>query len=133
MASGPWLAAHLSCVLWNPHRGRLTVLWHTDSSVPRQVESSVAAYGLSDSAACGFLGPPPGIKLESLALQGGFLTTGPPGKSKGNAFYVPSLHRSKPLEDSPCPRVNFIPWFPRPEPGPLTSSFQKGASVQEVR
>ena len=25
--------------------------------------------------------PGPGIELESLALQGGFLTTGPPGKS----------------------------------------------------
>ena len=92
----------------------------------------MGAHGLSDSAACGILGPPPGIRLESFALQDGFLTTRPPGKSKGNAFCVPSLHRSKPLEGSPCPRVNFIPWFPRPEPGPLASPFQEGASVQEV-
>ena len=33
------------------------------------------------SAACGVLVPGPGIKAASPALQGGFLTTGPPGKS----------------------------------------------------
>ena len=30
--------------------------------------------------ACGILVPGPGIKPMSPALQGGFLTTGPPGK-----------------------------------------------------
>ena len=37
------------------------------------------AHGLNCSAACGILVPPPGIEPESPALQGGFLTTGPPG------------------------------------------------------
>ena len=39
--------------------------------------------GLSCSSACGILVPQPRpmIELESPALQGGFLTTGPPGKS----------------------------------------------------
>ena len=31
--------------------------------------------------ACGILIPEPGIKPTTLALEGGFLTTGPPGKS----------------------------------------------------
>ena len=31
--------------------------------------------------ACGMLVPQPGTEPESLALQGGFLTTAPPGKS----------------------------------------------------
>ena len=33
--------------------------------------------------ACGILVPQPGIKPTSSALEGGFLTTGPPGKSPG--------------------------------------------------
>ena len=37
--------------------------------------------GLSCPAACGILVPRPGIKPESPALEGGFFTTGPPGKS----------------------------------------------------
>ena len=39
------------------------------------------AHELSCSAACGILVPRPGIKHASLALQGTFSTTGPPGKS----------------------------------------------------
>ena len=42
---------------------------------------AVAAHGLSYSEAHGVLVPRPGIDPESPALQGGFLTTGPPGKS----------------------------------------------------
>jgi len=45
------------------------------------VGSVVAACELSYSMACGILVPPPGIELVSPALQGGFLTTGPPEKS----------------------------------------------------
>ena len=37
-------------------------------------------YGLSCSVACGILVPGPGIEPTSPALEGGFLTTGPPGK-----------------------------------------------------
>ena len=43
--------------------------------------SSVAAHGLSCLVACGFSVAWPGIKPMSPALEGRFLTTGPPGKS----------------------------------------------------
>lgn len=38
--------------------------------------------GLRCSKACGMLVPWPGTELTSPALQGGFVTTGPPGKSQ---------------------------------------------------
>ena len=41
----------------------------------------VAAHGLSCSTLRGILVPQPDIKLTSPTLQGGFLTSGPPGKS----------------------------------------------------
>ena len=44
--------------------------------------SLVVAYGLSCPATCGILVPRPWIKPASPALEGGFLTTGPPGKSQ---------------------------------------------------
>ena len=44
--------------------------------------SVVAARGLSCPMACGILVPRPGIEPMSPALEGGFLTTGPPGKSQ---------------------------------------------------
>ena len=46
------------------------------------VGSVVVAHGLSCPAACGILIPQPGIKPASPASEGGFLTTGPPGKSR---------------------------------------------------
>ena len=48
-------------------------LWHADAvaTAPR----------LSGPKACGILVPRPGIEPTSFALEGGFLTTGPPGKS----------------------------------------------------
>ena len=45
-------------------------------------DSLVVALGFSCSKACGILVPQPGIKLASPALQGGFLTTGPPGRPR---------------------------------------------------
>ena len=39
------------------------------------------ACGLSCPAACGILVPRPGMEPASPALEGGFFTTGPPGKS----------------------------------------------------
>ena len=48
--------------------------------VPEHVGSIVAAYGFNCSAAHGISVLQPEIKLASLALQGGFLTTGPPQK-----------------------------------------------------
>ena len=38
--------------------------------------------------ACGILVPRPGIRLAPPALEGGFLTTGPPGKSPTLLFSV---------------------------------------------
>ena len=52
------------------------VLWH--------VTSVVVARRLSCPAACGILVPRPGIEPASPALEGGFFTTGPLGKSLGS-------------------------------------------------
>ena len=51
------------------------------SLVVAQAGSVVEAHGLHCPATCGILVPRPGIKPKSPALEGGFLTTGPPGKS----------------------------------------------------
>ena len=73
--------------------------------------SVVTVHRLSCSAECGILVPRPGIEPLSLALQSGFLTTGPPGKSsksfsKANHpqlirarshFFLDTLLRSKNL------------------------------------
>ena len=48
----------------------------------RRTSSVVVARGLSCPAACGNLVPRPGIEPTSPALEGGFFTTGPPGKSQ---------------------------------------------------
>ena len=47
----------------------------------RRVSSVVVARGLSCPSTCGILVPRPGIEPVSLALEGRFFTTGPPGKS----------------------------------------------------
>ena len=49
---------------------------------PEHVGSVVVVCGLSCPVACGILVPQPGIKPASPALEGGLLTTGPPGKSQ---------------------------------------------------
>ena len=49
--------------------------------------SLVVFRGLCCSKACGILVPRPGIQLVSPALEGRFLTTGPPGKSQDRYFY----------------------------------------------
>ena len=65
------------------------LLWHAGSSlqcegfplVVAQAGSGVEAHGLHCPVTCGILVPRPGIKPMCPALEGGFLTTGPPGKS----------------------------------------------------
>ena len=47
----------------------------------RHASSVVVACGLCCPLACGILVPQPGIEPRSPALEGGFFTTGPPGKS----------------------------------------------------
>ena len=59
----------------------------------RQAQAQQSQCGLRFSAACGILVPRTGIKLTAPALEGGFLTTGPSGKSLTNVFYFPlKLH-----------------------------------------
>ena len=68
--------------------------------------SVVVSRGLSSSPACGILVPQPGIEPMSPALEGGFFTTGPLGKSLHwlhsdgnnssshrllNTYYVPGI------------------------------------------
>ena len=55
---------------------------------PECAGSVVAERRLSCPMACGILVPRPGIEPESVALVGGFLTTGPPGKSLYMFKYV---------------------------------------------
>ena len=50
------------------------------TQAPEQVGSLVATPGLSCPMACGILVPRPGTEPTFPALEGGFLTTRPPGK-----------------------------------------------------
>ena len=52
------------------------------------LSSLVVAHGLSCLAPCGILVPRPGMEPESPALEGRFLTTGPPGKSPAWLFFI---------------------------------------------
>ena len=74
--------------------------------------SLLVAWGLSCSAACGILVPWPGIKPTSLALQGGVLTTGPPGKSSHMKFFVtlPASCRVPWLQVPYLPLEPYKPW-----------------------
>ena len=56
--------------------------------------SVVAVLRLNCSAVCGILVPQPGTEPASPALQGRFLTTGPPGKSLTFTFYGALLWES---------------------------------------
>ena len=70
---------------WQPgSRARGLCIW-------RPTSSGVAAHRLSCPAACGISVPWPGIKLMSPALDGGFLTTGPPGESPDNSWVMQKI------------------------------------------
>ena len=87
--AGSFLAAHRlsSCSLWCPvvvcGLGSSAVaaygLFSCGVWAPEHLV--VAACGLNCYTACEILVPRPGIESKSPALQGGILTTGPPGKS----------------------------------------------------
>ena len=70
-------------------------LWGRDFSygllLLQSADSVVAPCGLSCPAGCGILVPTPGIKPMTPALEGGFLITGPPGKSLAQFYFRPSL------------------------------------------
>ena len=70
------------------------VLIAARGSLLRRAGSFVLAQGLSScgrglccSAACGILVPRPGLEPVSPALQGGFVTTGPPVKSQADCNF----------------------------------------------
>ena len=65
-----------NCGIWDLHH----VMWHLLLS---HADSLVVVCRLSRPIACGILVPWPGIEPASSALQVGFLTTGPLGKSLG--------------------------------------------------
>ena len=67
-----WLAGFSSC----------------DAQALEHEGSVVVACKLSCPVACGILVPGPGIEPVSPALEGRFLTTGPPGKSVDLFFFV---------------------------------------------
>ena len=72
-----------SVVMAQSKRAGLVIVARSES-----VGLVVAAHGLSCSAACGILVPQPGIEPASPGLQGGFLTTGPPGKSPKHVMVI---------------------------------------------
>ena len=67
-----------SCGTWAPGHVGSVVCGTWDLSL----SSVVVARRLSCPTACGILVPQPGIEPTSPALDGGFFTTGPPGKSQ---------------------------------------------------
>ena len=86
----------LSCSMWGFHCG-------TWGSFTAAHALSVAACSLSHSTAQGILVPRPGTEPASPALQGGFLTIGPPGKFQ----YFPSCGFKT---------THFLPSHPSPVP-----------------
>ena len=69
-----------------------SLVMQTVKNLPAMQETWVRSLGLEDPlargrglscpTACGILTPHPGIKPSSPALEGGFLTTEPPGKTQ---------------------------------------------------
>ena len=67
-----YLFIWLRCVLVATHKIFVVLCWHSGSGV--------VVHGIGCSTAYGILVPQSGIKPVPLAMQGRFLTTGPPGK-----------------------------------------------------
>ena len=61
-------------------------IFRCGTQAPERVGLVAVVCRLGCSVACGVLVPRPGIKPTSLALEGGFLTTGPPGESHIHLF-----------------------------------------------
>ena len=90
------------------------------------VGSAVAPWGLSGPKACGILVPLPSIEPASLVLEGGFLTTGPPGRSLFFFFLVLPLYCYQPI--SLHPHVHMLshvtPWTAACQ-APLSMDFSR--------
>ena len=76
-----------SCGTWAPECMGPVVCGMQALSL-RRTSSVVVARRLSCPVACGILVPRPGIEPASLALEGGFSTTGPPAKSQEYFFCI---------------------------------------------
>jgi len=84
---GSFIATHRhpSCVVWAPeHTGFKS--WGTWT--PECLCSVVAVHRLSCFTACGILVPQPKTEPMPSAFQGGFLTSGPPGKSQSYLIWT---------------------------------------------
>ena len=75
-----------SLQLWR--EGFLSVVCGTRALSWRHTSSVVVVRGLSCPAARGILVPRPGIEPASPALEGGFFTTGPLGKSLNDILFM---------------------------------------------
>ena len=60
---------------------RASLVFHVHTGSDEHTGSAVVVCGLRCPMKHGILVPQPGIKPTSSALEGGFLTTGPPGKT----------------------------------------------------
>ena len=67
--------------MWDFCCGLRAALWLRHAGSRVHAGSAAAKRGLSCPMACGILVPQPGIKPTFSAVEGGYLTTGPPGKS----------------------------------------------------
>ena len=86
--------------------------------------SLVVVHRLSCPMACGTLVPQPGMEPVSSALEGGFLTTGPPGKSLYNTFRLHSLLATSAL---------FLPGHHRcPSPSSICNELLTGFPVSAL-
>ena len=83
---GLGLALSLSLLIFIYLFGGLRKLHHAGFPAVTCGSIVVVVRGCSCPVTCGILVHPPGIKPASSALQSGFLTTGPPGKSPGWPF-----------------------------------------------
>ena len=107
-------ASGLSCGMWDlccgtPAPERVgSVVCSTRAVSLRLVSSVVVVHWLNCPVACGILVPRPGIEPTSPALEGGFFTTGPPGKSQFPVF-EPHLLLSLPLCVFPCKTGFLLP------------------------
>ena len=127
-SEGPYPLLSSSCPLWSPcfvtqnwlilifyhialkkkffFLAALGLCWDMQASL-------VATQGLGWPAARGILVPQPGMELLSLALEGGFLTTGPPAKSLLRCFlrpWHPKASKRKPLKFSSGQMELWCPW-----------------------
>ena len=72
----------------------------------------LATSDASCGKACGILVPQPGTEPASLALQGGLLTTGPPGKSCMLTFELLKAFQVV-FSFSPFPTLGIPRWLPK--------------------